>query len=110
MLSIAYLIKTKKEHYGSTTTPMSASEMKAMMTVFAVLFLIDLALLVYAMYCLFDLELPWYVTLALIILMLSPGCGFFTSIGVIIYHYTEKQKHKMSFSFSDYDAPTFEFF
>lgn len=50
--------------------------------------LFDLVLLFYALYCAFNSNLQWYILIPLVLLLLSPGVGFLTAIGIIIYYHT----------------------
>jgi hypothetical protein len=95
MLSSAFLLHlSKKEKYtkscqcnceGDTDISLPTGIRQDVM-VFVLLVIIDLAVIIYSLYCLFDLKLQWYITLLLIVLMFSPGFGFIAQIGVIMYY------------------------
>jgi uncharacterized membrane protein YdbT with pleckstrin-like domain len=61
---------------------------KGCLFLFIIAVLIDLIFVFYALFCLFNSHLPWYLTTLLIVCMLYPGLGFMVSIGVIIYYHT----------------------
>jgi hypothetical protein len=61
---------------------------KSCLVLFIIAVLIDLVFVFYALYCLFNSHLPWYLTTLLILCMLYPGLGFIVSIGIIIYYHT----------------------
>lgn len=93
MLSTAFLANLqKKEHYQKTCqcdcgdTTSLPSGVRNSVVIFMLLVVIDLLLLIYALYCLFDLKLQWYYTALIIILMFTPGIGFVVELGVIMYH------------------------
>jgi hypothetical protein len=83
-----------------TSKPMTAGEARAFVLVFILLLVIDLALLVYTLYCLFECKLAWYWNVLILLCLFTPGLGFITSIAVIVYHYTTCRKTS---------APAFEF-
>ena len=91
MLSMALLKYgcNRKEMYDgddkvSQQAVMEALRIYIFVLVFAII--IDLLIMFYALVCLFNSNLPWYVILILILLMMSPGFGFMVSLGIIIYY------------------------
>ena len=95
MLSSAFLLHlSKKEKYTKScqcncegdTNASLPSGIRGDVIVFILLVIIDLAVIIYSLYCLFDLKLQWYVTVLLVILMFSPGFGFAAQLGVIAYY------------------------
>ena len=95
MLSSAFLLHlSKKEKYtkscqcnceGDTDVSLPKG-IRRDVVIFMTLVIIDLAVIIYSLYCLFDLKLQWYVNVLLIVLMFSPGFGFVTQLGVIAYY------------------------
>jgi len=61
--------------------------LKGCITLFIIAVLIDLIFVFYALWCLFNSHLPWYLTTLLIVCMLYPGLGFMVSIGIIVYYH-----------------------
>jgi hypothetical protein len=95
MLSSAFLLHlSKKEKYtrnceckcDGDNDPSFPTGIRRDVIIFMALVIIDFFVIIYSLYCLFDLKLQWYITLLLIVLMFSPGFGFITQIGVIMYH------------------------
>lgn len=97
MISTAYatFLKTlNKERYNNNSAN-AIKDLEIFITIFVLLVVIDIVLMLYAFYCLFNSHLQWYVTLLLVLLMFSPGFGFITSIGIIFYYHSQvlpKQK------------------
>jgi hypothetical protein len=95
MLSSAFLLHlSKKEKYtkscqcnceGDTDASLPTG-IRRDVVVFIALVIIDLAVIIYSLYCLFDLKLQWYITLMIVVLMFSPGFGFIAQLGVIMYY------------------------
>ena len=90
MLSSGFLlhVKNTKENYNDGNT----GSVRAIVIIFVLLVILDIALLIYSLSCLFELNVEWYVKMILIIFMLTPTVGFFTMIGIIIYYHTQKSK------------------
>ena len=61
--------------------------LKGCITLFVIAVIIDLVFVFYALWCLFQSKLPWYLTAFLIVCMLYPGLGFMVSIGIIVYYH-----------------------
>lgn len=108
MLSTALLMaaapaKTTVTPDGQTkTAPMKPAEARAFVIAFVLFLIIDLALLVYTLYCLFECKLAWYFNVLILLLLFTPGLGFVTAISVIVYHYTScknDKKGKNAFEF-----------
>ena len=98
MLSTAYYHSlSKKENLDDTTK----KDITGIVIAFIVLLIIDLILLIYAIYCIFKCPLiktPYKILL--ILSFLIPGVGFLTMIGSIIYyHVTCKKSIKPAFLF-----------
>lgn len=95
MLSSAFLLHlSKKEKYmrscqcncdGDADTSLPTG-IRRDVVIFMLLVIIDLAVIIYSLYCLFDLKLQWYMNLIFVVLMFSPGFGFAAQVGIIIYH------------------------
>ena len=77
------------------------STLKKVILIFLLLIVLDLVIVIYALYCLFSSHLPWYLTVLLIVLLFCPYIGFFTAIGVIVYYHVNKKKHN-TYSFEFY--------
>lgn len=60
---------------------------KGCITLFIIAVIIDLVFVFYALWCLFNSHLPWYLTALLIVCMLYPGLGFMVAIGIIVYYH-----------------------
>lgn len=93
MLSTAYVAK------GNSTDAM------LFLTIALLLLVLDIAVMVYAFYCLIDCtradSMNTVVAVLLGFLMFSPGAGFLVQVGVIIYHsiYCSKKKQEAPVAF-----------
>ena len=93
MLSSTFLLNLQKtEHYQKTcqcdcgdSSPYPTG-IRNSIIIFVLLVIIDLVVLIYSLYCLFDLNLQWYVTALIIILMFTPGIGFVVELAIITYY------------------------
>lgn len=92
MLSSAFLLhlKNKKENYDGNQA-VDTGAVRAVVIIFVLLVLIDIAVLIYALSCLFSTNLPWYVKAIIVFFMLNPAIGILVSIGVIIYYHSNKK-------------------
>ena len=90
---------------NSTPGPLQTEDVKSavkkVILIFLLLIVLDLVIVIYALYCLFSSHLPWYLTVLLIVLLFCPYIGFFTAIGVIVYYHVNKKKHN-TYSFEFY--------
>ena len=89
---------------ANTGQQMQAKVAKDFMYTLIVLMVLDLTVLLYAIYCLVECSQngswPPYLTILLFILMFVPGLGFATALGVIVYHLAIGcSKPKLAFSF-----------
>lgn len=66
-------------------------DIKDVITMILVLFLIDIIVSLYAIYCMSICvrrgKIPVWLAIVLGILIFSPGLGFMISIGIIAYHF-----------------------
>jgi hypothetical protein len=88
---LAFLNTLNKERYNGTCDEQNIkliNDLQIFVVIFVLLLFIDLIIMFYAIYCLLDSKLEWYVTLLILILMFSPGLGFITSIGIIFYYHS----------------------
>ena len=101
MLSTALLMASAPATKGDgQKKKMSPAEAKGFLLAFVLFLIIDLALLIYTLYCLFECKFAWYINVLVILLLLSPGLGFIVALSVIVYHYTTCGKaQKPSFEF-----------
>lgn len=93
MLSSAllkYACNLNTESYSKSDSDQQklSDAIKGCLTLFIIAVLIDLIFVFYALWCLFNIHLPWYLTALLIVCMLYPGLGFIVSIGIIVYYHT----------------------
>ena len=99
MLSTAYLT-TAPPPTAPEGTPMNKAQAQKILMIFLVLFLVDMVLLIYTLYCLFSCQFEWYVTLLLLVCVFTPGMGTFVDLGIIWYHHTHcAVRQPMSFEF-----------
>jgi hypothetical protein len=96
-LTGATILKTvfEKERYNNgKMDDQTIKDLQIFLVIFILLLVIDLIIMFYAIYCLFNSNLEWYITLFILLLMFSPGFGFFTSIGIIFYYHAYVLKNK----------------
>jgi hypothetical protein len=117
MLSSGYLAilnTLNKERYNGTYDDQNKklkNDLQIFVVIIVLLLFIDLIIMFYAIYCLLDSKLEWYVTLFILILMFSPGLGFITSIGIIFYyHFVVLVKRQALGQLPPPGQPPFKFF
>ena len=91
MLSTALLMSNKPAD-DDKSKKMTPQQARGFLLIFVLLLIIDLALLVYTLYCLFECKLQWYINVLLLLLLFTPGLGFVVSLSIIVYHYTNCRK------------------
>jgi hypothetical protein len=92
MLSTAYLLTASPPNKETDT-----KTNKNIVTIFMLLFVLDLIVLIYSIYCLLSCNLPWYMVILLLVLIFCPAVGFFAQIGIIVYHSMKCKKAKFEF-------------
>ena len=127
MLSTAFLMAKKKERFDQNGMPDNSQNQnvtKAVSTfvkIFIVLLILDIAIIIFGMYCLFSSGFHWYVMIPVLIFMLTPGIGTAVAIAVIVYHFATKHTTKAGVinssssnakaSLASYKhSPTYQFF
>lgn len=89
----------KKENFDSNggdnkNDNEAAKTVGNMIKIFLLLLVLDIILIIFAMYCLFASGLPWYFVIPLFVLLLTPGIGTAVAIALIIFHFVNKNKQK----------------
>lgn len=75
------------ESYNENDKEKMTDTIKSCLALFIIAVIIDLIFVFYALWCLFNSNLPWYLTAFLIVCMLYPGLGFMVSVGIIVYYH-----------------------
>ena len=95
-----FLLNKKKENFdgdagsGSDAAADNAAAKAVgnVIKIFILLLILDIILIIFAMYCLFASGLAWYFVIPLFILLITPGIGTAVALGLIIYHFVNKNK------------------
>jgi NADH:ubiquinone oxidoreductase subunit 3 (subunit A) len=116
MLSTAFLMTKKKENFDGNSflqggSPDGSSQNKgsenskngsqnvgkavtSFVKIFILLLILDIAIIIFGLYCLFSSGLQWYVIIPVLIFMFMPGIGTAVAIAVIVYHFATKHTSK----------------
>ena len=147
MLSTAFLMSKKKERFDQNSflqgdspdgssqnndsqnngssqnidSKKAANVVSTFVKIFILLLILDIAIIIFGLYCLFSSGLQWYIMIPVLIFMFMPGIGTAVAIAVIVYHFATKHTAKASVihspssnakaSFASYEhSPTYQFF
>jgi NADH:ubiquinone oxidoreductase subunit 3 (subunit A) len=114
MLSTAFLMTKKKENFDGNSflqggSPNGSFQNKSSVNsnsqnvgkavasfvkIFILLLILDIAIIIFGLYCLFLSGLQWYVIIPVLIFMFMPGIGTAVAIAVIVYHFATKHTSK----------------
>jgi len=83
-------MSNKKEKYDDDKK--AAQDVAMVVRIFILILVIDIIFIAFAMYCLFTSGISPLIMVLLFIAMLTPGIGFIVAIGVIVYHFSKKNK------------------
>lgn len=107
MLSTAYALSVKSTASPTgVVTPQEKHAVSAIVSVFLLLLVIDIAIMIFAIYAVIKCsevkKWPAYVPILLVLAMIMlPGIGWTIAIGVIIYYFASgcNSQQKLAFSF-----------
>lgn len=107
MLSTAYALSVKSTASPTgVVTPQEKHAVNTIVTVFLLLLVIDIAIMIFAIYAVIKCSevkhWPAYVPILLVLAMIMlPGIGWTIAIGVIIYYFASgcSSQPKLAFSF-----------
>jgi hypothetical protein len=106
MLSTAYALTVKSTASPTgVVTPQEKRTVSAIVSVFLLLLVIDIAIMIFAIYAIIKCsevkKWPAYVPILIVLAIMLPGIGFTIAIGVIIYYFASgcNSQQKLAFSF-----------